>query len=148
MAIALSTRPDITTGDPVNLFFDVKINNQEIATGTEIKCAIVTRDRKLKLCPTETPFYVTATLTPGSPTRGKWTVSFTGEQTAQLLTTPADLTSDLKAQLMGKFADTNQDLVTNQVTGFGTALLEIEVGAPYEKTTIHNLITVGKGLIG
>ncbi|MBW4580719.1 MAG: hypothetical protein KME42_14230 [Tildeniella nuda ZEHNDER 1965/U140] len=139
----LALKPDLTIGnDPAVYAFDLVINGEVVATAqptTVIKVGVKAIGQTALLVPA-----TTATLTPGNPTIGKWTVSFSN--TTTLLQDPANLGSAMLKELL-KYPDDRADDVTGLPTGFCKALVELQIGAPYNKRTEQALIYIGKGLI-
>jgi len=127
MALEIVSPPNITTGDPYSPEFTVTINDVAVTSAT-VKVAIVDKLHTKTFAGPVTASY----------SAGKWSATFTKEQTAALLVTPADLTSKLAPELLKQIDAT---------TGYAIAHLEVQIGSPYAETTRHAIVTVGKGLV-
>ena len=137
MTLTLAPSPDLTTGDPYTQVFGLLINGQEPAGSVPVKAAIVSVDKSAIYIESVTCTVASAQTIAGTAYSNPRQAEFSGTQTRQLLSDSTDLSSALKKAIT-KAVDAN---------GYGTVLLEIEVGSPYFVTR-HATVSVGKGLIG
>ena len=133
MALEGVSPPDLTVGDPYKPQFTFTVNNAAANGSATVKAAIIDFLRTKTYCG---PITCTYAAPVGPATNGTWTATFT--DTTPLLSAPASLSSKLDAALL-KQTDSN--------TGYAIALLEIQIGAPYDQQTRHFKIKVGKGLV-
>ena len=138
MSLILAPQPNLTTGDESNnIGFTATIGyTGSVPTQPIVKSAIITRDRtQVLITPVVcavTSFTTTATV---ATIVGK--VNFSALNTRKLLADETNLGSALLKTITK---------VLDDETGYATALLEIQVGAPFNQSR-HAIITVAKGLI-
>ena len=138
MSLILAPQPNITTGDESNNILFTAIIGYSGSTPTQpvVKSAIITRDRtQVLITPVVcavTSFTTTATV---ATIVGK--VNFSALNTRKLLTDETNLGSPLLKSITK---------VLDDETGYATALLEIQIGSPFNQTR-QATVTIGKGLI-
>jgi len=138
MPLTVALQPNITTGDPSNrISFTATIG---FSGGTpsqpQVKAAIVSNDRLLTII-NPVACTVSSFTIAGSIATIAGKVSFSASDTQNFLTIPLNLNSPLIKSVTKTLDD---------VTGYATALLEIQIGSPFYETW-HSTVTIGKGLI-
>ena len=139
MSLIVAPQPNITTGDPSNrMSFTATIvfSGSAPTVSPDVKAAIVSNDLSLTII-NPVACAVSSFTIAGSTATIVGKVAFSASDTQNLLTVPSNLSSPLIKAVTKTLDD---------VTGYATALLEIQIGSPFFETW-HSVVTVGKGLI-